>query len=132
MPQPKRVESKVVSILTKAAAALPDVSTGIACAGTSLESKTFTVAKKAFLFVGPKDARLKLSASLDEAQRLSKLMPSSIRVGSNGWVTLGRDVAELDAPVLSRWVKESYQLFGATAASKRTTKKPQPKSTRKK
>lgn len=38
---------------------LPDVEVGVACKGTALESTTYNVRKKAFLFVGPKEARLK-------------------------------------------------------------------------
>jgi len=35
----------------------------VACAGTSLESLTFTTNKKAFVFVSKKDARLKRAES---------------------------------------------------------------------
>ena len=48
------------------ARALPDVTEGVACAGTKLESRTFAVGKKSFLFVSASEMRLKLDASAAE------------------------------------------------------------------
>jgi hypothetical protein len=68
---------------------LPDVVTGVACKGTALESTTYNTRNKAFLFVGPKAARLKRES---------------------GWVKI-----DLEAPPtkreLERWIGESYALF---------------------
>ena len=49
--------------LAKLALALPNLETGIACAGTALESRTYRTGKKAFLFVSRQEARLELAAS---------------------------------------------------------------------
>jgi hypothetical protein len=107
------------------ASALPNVDVGIACAGTALESRTYRVGTKSFLFVSKKDARLKLAASADEARALG------CAVGANGWVTLV--LAALPAAaVVKRWVAESHALMagGSTARTpaapstkKRATKK---------
>jgi hypothetical protein len=110
----KKVGSSVATTLTKAASAIAGVAEGIACAGTSLESRTFNVGGKAFLFVGTKDARLKLDASLGEAMALARQASSGVRVGTKGWVTLRIESEEApDATTLRRWVRESH---GVTAS----------------
>jgi hypothetical protein len=85
---------------------LPDVVLGIACKGTALESTTYNTNKKAFLFVGPKDARLKRAA---------------------GWTKFS-----LDAPPsqrdLAKWIAESHALMAAPPAKKPApAKKKQPR-----
>ena len=77
-----------------------DVTLGVACKGTALESTTYNTNDKAFLFVGPKDARLKRAA---------------------GWVKI-----DLAAPPserdLTSWIAESYARFAITVANKPTKK----------
>lgn len=87
------------------AKSLPGVDEGVACAGTALESRTFRVNGKAFLFVSQKEARLKLAASLAEAARLG------CAAGANGWVKIALD-APPPAKVLARWIAESHALLG--------------------
>jgi len=96
------------------ALALPGVDEGIACAGTALESHTYRVNKKNFLFVSEKSARLKLSASSSEARRLG------CEVGTNGWVKLALDALP-PASVVRRWIVESHSLAagGSDAAGAR-------------
>lgn len=77
---------------------------GIACAGTSLESRTYRVRNKAFLFVSKAQARMKLGASAAEATRLG------FAVGANGWVTVPLDALPATA-VSKRWIAESYALL---------------------
>lgn len=96
------------------AAALPDTEQGLACAGTSLESRTFHVRRKTFLFLSRTQARLKLDASAAEARKLG------IPVGANGWVTMQLDSLP-PAPVLKRWFAESHSLV-APARPARTRK----------
>ncbi len=99
-------------LLSKAAKALPDVGEGVACAGTSIESKTFTVHGKAFLFVGSKNLRLKLANSASEAGGFAKRPSSAVQMGAGGWTTIR--LADGDVPedaVLRRWVAESHALF---------------------
>lgn len=114
--------------LIAAAQSLPDVTTGIACAGTALEAKTFNVGKKAFLFVGAKDARIKLGAALGEATEWSAREPAAVRVGTNGWVTIrvGGDGGP-DAATLGRWVRESHTLACGAPASVRPAPRSKPR-----
>ena len=104
------------------ALALPNVEEGVACVGTALESRTFVVAKKAFLFVSAKDARLKLDSSATEAKRLG------FAVGANGWVKI--ELASLPpVPVLKQWIAESHGLMArGRAATKPGAKAPGKKS----
>lgn len=103
--------------LTSIATSLPDVTTGIACAGTALESQTFTTNKKAFLFVSKKDVRLKLAASTAGAKK------AGFDVGANGWVKI--PLTELPAAaVLKKWIAESHALMApATKAPRARVKK---------
>lgn len=90
---------------------LPDVELGIACAGTRLESRTFAVRGKAFLFLSATCVRLKLCASADDARH------RNIEVGKNGWAKLAPDALPPTA-VLARWIAESHALLaGASGGS---------------
>ena len=100
--------------LGKFALALEDVEQGIACAGTALESRTYSTNKKAFLFVAKKQARLKLDSSTPEAKELG------FSVGANGWVTLPLDALP-SVSVVRRWITESHAL--ASRVSPRKSKK---------
>ncbi|MBL8802144.1 MAG: hypothetical protein JNN27_09130 [Planctomycetes bacterium] len=103
-----------------------DVVEGVACAGTALESRTYRVNKKNFLFLSAKLARFKLDASSAEAKR------QGCEVGANGWVKLSLDALP-PASVVRRWLAESHALCGGAssqsgasaraAAPKRSTKK---------
>jgi hypothetical protein len=98
---------EIRALLRSLALKLPDVEFGIACKGTALESTTYNANKKAFLFVGPKDARLKRAA---------------------GWIKI-----DLAAPPsnddLAAWVAESHALMAASGAKKPAVKKPAAKKT---
>lgn len=93
------------------ARALPEVEVGLACAGTSLESRTFRVKGKAFLFVSREHVRLKLEHSVAEARKLGA------EVGAGGWTKLALDALPARA-ILGRWIAESHALLGASAPSK--------------
>lgn len=93
------------------AKALGDVGEGIACAGTALECRTFTVNGKTFLFVSGKEARLKLVESASEAQRLGFV------VGANGWVKVPLDTLP-GTNVVKRWIAESHAAMGKPTAAK--------------
>jgi hypothetical protein len=110
-------ESDLVRALRERATSLPEVSEGVACAGTALESRTAQVRKKAFLFLGKGEARLKLRESLPEALHWAAKDPARFRVGSLGWVAVtvaGDDPAVRE--VCLRWVEESYRLMAPQAA----------------
>src|SRR5262245_56314297 len=97
--------------LATIALGLPDVTQGIACAGTALECRTYCTGNKAFLFVSGKDARLKLGASAKAATA------RGFAVGANGWVKLPLDALP-PAKVLAGWIAESHALLAGNAASK--------------
>lgn len=100
------------------ARALPGVGEGTACAGTALESRTWTVNGKAFLFVAKKDARLKLTTSAAVAHT------NGFAVGANGWVKLPLD--ELPpAATVKRWIAESHAAIGGGKPARAS--KPAPK-----
>lgn len=108
----------------RAAHALPDVETGIACEGTPVESRTFKVNTRAFLFLRPGNLMLKLGPSLPQAAKLAAKHPG-IRAGAGGWITLTG--SHPTPAILARWVKESYQLMagdgGATTLAKPPSKR---------
>lgn len=108
------------SFIAAVALALPDVGEGVACAGTKLESRTFDVRKKSFLFVSKTQLRLKLAASASDARE------RGFPVGANGWATLPLDGLPSGA-VLKRWIAESHALAAGTddpAAATRPSKRP--------
>jgi hypothetical protein len=84
------------------------VTVGVACAGTAVESRTYRVGDKAFLFVGKRDLRFKLDGSVAAATA------AGVDVGKGGWAKLsiesGRLPRQLDA-----WIAESYQLMAPPA-----------------
>ena len=136
-----KTPASLAATLRSIALALPDTQEGVACAGTPLEARTFQIRGKAFLFVGAKDARLKLAASLAEALAFARKAPDVCQASANGWVrlTLG---AGLPAPaVLAKWLAESHGALagkpkaakpgakrGAVAAKKAVEARPRPSS----
>lgn len=117
--------------LAEAATRLPDVTAGIACAGTPLESRSFISREKAFLFIGTKDARLKLSSSVVEAHALARQSPDAVRVGAGGWATINLAAgALLAAPVLARWVAESYDVCSGGARAAKASRQARTRSKR--
>ena len=97
------------------ALALPGVEQGIACAGTALESRTYRVNRKAFLFVSKDHARFKLDRSIADARK------RGADVGGGGWTKVALD--ELPPPaVLKRWIAESHGLMSGGRASKRSSR----------
>jgi hypothetical protein len=75
------------------ATALPHVECGIACKGTSLESTTFTVKRKVFVFIRQtgKDCELRLKLG---GKWVKKAVP-----------------ADRPPPELKAWLEESYAAF---------------------
>lgn len=90
------------SDLRTLALSLPGASESIACAGTPLESASFKINKKSFLFLGVRHVRLKVGPSLAAAAA-----NPAAKVGAHGWVTLRTDAlpGEIEA-----WVRESYRI----------------------
>jgi hypothetical protein len=100
--------------IDRIARSLPAVETGIACAGTSLESRTYKVGGKAFLFVSPKDARLKLSTSAADAKK------RGFEVGASLWVKLPLASLPPDR-VLAKWIAESHAALSSPPRRARPT-----------
>jgi len=102
--------------LRKAALSLPDVEEGVACEGTAVESRTFKIGKKAFLFVRPAAFMLKVDESAEAAKRLAE-KDGRYRIGAGGWVTV--TLGSAPPPplrLIAGWMNESYR---GMAASKR-------------
>jgi len=105
-------------VMLEAGLRLPGVERGIACEGTPLQSDTLKVNGRAFLFLSPKKAYLKLSASYPEAQKVAATSPAVVPGGA-GWTSLMWDVPCPVAPaVLRRWVAESHALMQTAPAQK--------------
>jgi len=105
-------QEKITRQLTAIAKRQGEVVEGVACAGTEVESLTFKVGVKTFLFIGPGSIRLKLGPSLSEAEQLAKMDSARYRVGAQGWVKIA--ISDGDPPpldLLQRWIAESYGLF---------------------
>lgn len=117
----------LVKAAARVAAGMAGVEEGIACAGTAIESRTYKLKERAFVFVRPGNIMLKLGPSLAEAAAMAKRAtpPGSLKAGAGGWVTITRGCAEVSAAMVTQWVKESHGLFaaGAVAGAKKSGKK---------
>lgn len=112
MPRPAPSHNEFVTILRPIAMRYPEAEEGIACKGTAIECTTFKARNKAFLFVGAKEIRLKLQASLAEAAKLAAKDPERYQAGKIGWVTMRLHPGDaLPIDVLERWIDESYRLL---------------------
>jgi hypothetical protein len=119
MPAKPSKPRVTVEILCAFGAGHASAEEGVACKGTAAECTTYKINKKAFLFVRPKAAMVKLGASIPEAAKLEAAAPELYRVGIGGWVTITLNGAESpDAKVLERWIAESYALYASSAAPK--------------
>src|SRR5215831_1932547 len=108
----------------------PGIEEGIACAGTKLESRTVKVRGKAFAFFGPDTLRLKLGASLAEAQTFAAKSPDACSAGAGGWVAVRFATGGPPVAVLRRWLDESHALFVGAEGPKAVAKKPAKRPTR--
>ncbi len=124
MASPKSAGSREVQALRKAALRHPDVEETVACQGTSVESASFKVKGKAFLFLRAGTAMVKLDKSRAEAARLAAKAPDRCKAGAQGWttITLGGDSA-VPPELLKRWIDESYALMAAPKGLRRSATK---------
>ena len=87
MNRRKTIGADPAQALRAIALRYPEVQEGIACKGTALESTSYQVRKKAFLFVSgarePCTIRLKLTGSLEEVSGLAKKEPGRYRSGAH-------------------------------------------------
>jgi hypothetical protein len=110
-----RPKGKLAAALKKAASKHPGAEESIACAGTAIESSTWGVGKKVFLFAGVSKGvvsiRVRLAASAGEAKQLAKAEPQRYALGASGWATV--KFGEDEPPplgLLERWIAESWSL----------------------
>jgi hypothetical protein len=119
MARPKNATSSLTPTLARFALGLAGVEESIACAGTVIEKRTAKVRGKAFLFLGPSDAMLKLRELLPEASKLAKKDPR-IRAGAGGWVSVRwAEGAPPPLPLMKRWIRESHALFAASVPARK-------------
>ncbi len=108
------------SQLEKIAEALADVEVGVACEGTALESRTYKTRGKAFLFVRPVDARLKVDGAREEVARAAAKAPDACSIGAGGWVHLRLQADGLPAlSAIARWIAESHALVAGAGKTPR-------------
>ena len=105
------------------AAAHPDAERGVACPGTQVESTTYSIRGKSFVFLrlaGERfEARLKLEASRPEATALQARQPAAYSIGTHGWAKLTWTTASPPPmDLVKRWIDESYQLMVENAPPK--------------
>lgn len=120
-----RKEPGAIEALRAIASRYPDVEEGIACKGTTVESITYKVRKRAFLFLRTAGVMLKLRESLGEAAEMARKEPARYSAGSGGWVTVRQpNAGPLPMDMMERWIGESYALMSAGApASKPVPRK---------
>lgn len=63
--------------------------------------------RKAFVFLADTEIRLKLGASLSEAESLVAAEPGRYVVGAHGWVIVRLPLAPADRDRLAGWIEES-------------------------
>ena len=128
MSSERTQEDATTRTVRQAAMRHPDTEETIACQGTAVESRRFSVGKKAFLFVGKKSVMVKLDESRAEAVDLAAKEPDRYRIGATGWATVATGDGKAPVARLRRWVDESWRVV---AAAKVSTKKVSTKKKRK-
>lgn len=98
----------------------PEVTEGLACAGTAIESRTIITGKKAFLFLRRKEVRMKVGDSFPQLQQLEAAHPDQYEAGKAGWIKItleaGADPAASD---WRRWIDESFRLLATKTRVKK-------------
>lgn len=115
---------KAIEALRRAGLRQPNVEESIACKGTALESETFKVQGKAFLFLRSGKAMLKSGTSQRAAMKLADEHPAYYKVGSGGWTTVDLSNPKgLSMKLLESWIAESHGLFASKRASSSAKRK---------
>lgn len=127
MARPRTALTPFGQTLRKWALRHPDVEEGVACEGTVIEKRTIKANNKAFLFLGTRDAMLKLRESVPEAKKLAAKKPAQFRAGATGWVTTKFGETEPPIATMKKWIDESYRtVMNDQPASKRIRDKAAP------
>lgn len=110
----------MMQALRKSALRHPKTKEGIACKGTPVEKRTVMTRGRAFVYLGAKDAMVKLGDSLDEAIKLAKKQKKQYRVGAHHWVTVTYDAPQ---KLIEKWIAESYRVVAPPAPAKKSAAK---------
>ncbi len=114
---------KMIESLRKVALSCPDTEETLSCKGSAIQSATFKIKGKSFLFVRPGNVMVKLGASFEQAGELAAKHPKSLKVGKGGWTTV-TDPGSKEVPLalLKKWAKESYAVFSSSKKKEKKTK----------
>jgi hypothetical protein len=110
--------------LRKAASSHPGVAEKVACKGTTVESASFHVRGKAFLFLRPASAMVKLDRSRTDVERMATRFPGACKTGAGGWTTVSLEAPKVSLAVMKRWIAESHALVSRGQAPVARKKKP--------
>lgn len=115
---------RAVLAMRRAALRHPDVQESVACQGTPIESATFKVRGRGFLFLRSGRVMVRLGKSLEEASRPAGKKPGCFKVGSGGWTTVTFDSPkEASIKLLEKWIGESYTILASAGTSKKAKSK---------
>jgi hypothetical protein len=115
---------RVVVALRRAALRHPDVEESVACKGTPIESATFKIGGRAFLFLRSGRVMVRLDRSQEEAAGLAQKKPERYKIGSGGWATVTFEgPKDVSIRLLERWVSESYGVLASGGASRKAKHK---------
>lgn len=115
---------RAVEALRRAALRQAGVEESVACKGTPLESATFKVNGRAFLFLKVGRAMVKLDESVPDASTLASHKPQYYKVGSGGWTTVvWKDPKDVSVEHMKKWVGESYRVFASAGTAKKAKHK---------
>jgi len=130
MSSERTKEDATTRALRQAAMRHPDTEETVACKGTAIESRRFSIGSKAFLFVGAKSVMVKLDESKGEAIGLAAKEPDRYRIGATGWATVATGDGKAPLARLRRWVAESRRVVAAAKAPAKKKRKAAARSTR--
>ena len=124
MAERQSTSDRVVQALRRAALRQADVEESVACRGTPIESATFKVGGRAFLFLKSGRVMVRLDRSLAEASKLAGKKPGAFKVGSGGWTTVTyEDPSHIPIKTLEKWIGESYRVLAGAGASRKVRHK---------
>jgi len=90
----------------------PEVTEGVACAGTPIESRTVLTGKRAFVFLRRKEVRMKVGDAFAEVAALAEAQPNRYEAGKGGWIKVVLEAgADPTADEWQRWIDESFRLM---------------------
>lgn len=115
---------RAVQAMRRAALRQADVQESVACKGTPIESATFKVGGRAFLFLRPGRVMVRLDRSQEAASRLAGKKPACYKIGSGGWTTVTfEDPGDVSIKLLEKRIGESYRVLASARASKKAKHK---------